>query len=156
MNALTFLAAEMNNNMDDVTHALYDREYFGYISVVLSYINAIALTAILIIVPFVMIMDVIYLILPNAKALYDNYVATHNDRTGRIVQKLLVSKNAIEAFEDAATTNTSPLWCYMKRSIKFYVIVVVAIILLTTGLDTILRFTYKLIGNIIEWFTELA
>lgn len=156
MNALTFLAADIANNQDEVTHALYDREYFGYVSVVLSYLNAIALTAILIVVPFMMIVDVIYLIFPEAKVLYDNYVETHNDTKGRIVQKLLVSKNAIEAFGDAAQTNTSPLWCYIKRSLKFYVIVVAVIVLLTTGLDTVLRFTYKLFGNIIEWFTGLA
>lgn len=156
MNAFLFLAADMNANMNDVAHALYDKEYFGYISAILSYVNAVALIAVLIIVPLVMVTDVIYLLMPDAKALYDKYVAAHASKVDHIVQKLLVSKNAIEAFEDASITNTSPIWCYMKRSLKFYVIVVIAIILLTTGLDTILRFTYKLIGNIIEWFIALA
>lgn len=152
MNILLSAAGEM----DEVTHALYDREFFGYVSVVLSYLNTIALAAILIIVPLAMVIDVVYLLVPTAKELYDNYTNTHSDFKGRIVQKLLVSKNAIEAFEDAAVTNKSPIWCYMIRSMKFYVIVVMTVIVLTTGLDTILRFTYKLFGNLLDWFNNLA
>lgn len=142
-------------DMDEVTHALYDREFFGYLSVVLSYLNAIALTAILIIIPLMMVLDTVYLTVPIAKTVFDNYKDTHSDFKDKVVQRLLVSKNALLAYDDAATTGTSPIWCYLKRSIKFYVVVVVVIFILTTGLDTILRFTYKLFGNILDWFINL-
>lgn len=142
-------------NMDEVTHALYDREFFGYVSAVLSYLNAIGLIAILIIVPLMMVLDTLYLTVPALKSTYDTYRERCTNLRDRVVQRLLVSKNAIESYEDAAVTNTSPIWCYLKRSIKFYIIVVCAVIILTTGLDTILRFTYKLLGNILDWFTNL-
>lgn len=155
MNALTFLAADIANNQDEVTHALYDREYFGYVSVVLSYLSGIALTCLLIIVPIMMIVDVVYLLLPSAKTFYDEWVARHDDAGGRLVKRLLVSKNAIEAFEDAANANSPVMWCYLKRSIKFYAIVVCVIFILVAGIDVILLFIYKLFGGLIEWFKNL-
>ena len=137
-------------NMDEVTHELYIREYLSYISAILSYASAILLILIVIIVPLVMTIDVMYLVVPVFKNYYDTQIKGSTDLKAKVVEHLIVSKNAIEAFDDASITNKPVLFCYMKRSLKFYIIVVIVVALLATGLGTILDFMVKVLGGFLD------
>lgn len=137
-------------NMDEVTHELYTREYLFYISSVLSYVSAILLILIVIIVPLVMVIDVAYLIVPAFKYYYDTQIKGNSDIKAKVVEHLIVSKNAIEAYDDSQTTNKPVLFCYMKRSLKFYILVVTVVVLLATGLDTILDLMLRLLSGFLE------
>lgn len=136
--------------MDAVRQALYDREMFEYVSAILSYVSGIVLTLIVVAVSLMLIVDTIYLIFPNAKYVYDNYKMAQKGKLGKIVTHFLVSKNAIEAFEDSSVTGQPVMWCYLKRAIKFYIIVVSIVYVLAAGLDIILVVVYKLISGFLR------
>lgn len=137
-------------NMDNITHELYTREYLNYLSVTLSYISAILLIAILIIVPLIVVIDVFYLVIPTFKNYYDTNIQGKTDMKSKIVERLLVSKNAIEAFDDASITNKPVMWHYLLRSIKFYIVVSIVVVILATGLDLILDVILKLISGVLN------
>lgn len=137
-------------DIDEVTRELYARENLYYLSVTLSYISAVLLIVILTIVPLAMVIDVLYLLIPSFKNYYDTNIKGHTDIKAKITERLIVSKNAIESFDDASVTNQPVMLCYLKRSIKFYILVAVVVAVLATGLDTILDLMLKLLSGFLN------
>ena len=137
-------------HIDKVQQEMMNKEILDYISATLGYISGLALTVLLVIVPLMSLLDILYLLVPALKNWYDDTVRNNDKRMVKMVSHLFISKNAIEAFEDASVTNMPVLWCYMKRCIKFYIVVASVIFILTAGLDIVLGFIYKLMSGFIE------
>lgn len=132
--------------MDEVTLELYNQDWFYYVNNILSYASSLALVILLLLTTITMALDVVYLQTPGAKLLYNKFVENKKgNKLARGAVRMLVSKIAIQSFDEATRRSVPVMWVYMKNSIKHYVLVTVLIVILATGLDTILLIIYKLI-----------
>ena len=136
---------------DDVAEAMHTGEAIGYTNEVLSYVLGIASVILIFVVSFTLITDMLYLVFPFAKGMYENYCAKEHGVAGKIVTTILVSKHAVEAYKDAAITNQPVMWCYLKRSFKFYIFNTCLIFMCIAGFDLIIGFVYKLVSG---WFSN--
>lgn len=154
MNIRYFLTAVMDN-IDEEARELYTGETFEYAAAVLNYASAIAMAIILLLVTLMTIIDLFYINLPWAKQLYDNYSAGEQNFVKKVVTHLFVSKNAIESFEQAAVENKSPMVIYLRKSIKFYIIVTIVLTILATGIGTLMKIIVRLLSGLLGLNKEI-
>ena len=136
----------LTTEMDEVTLQLCNKDWFYYANSALGFISTVALIVLLLLTTLTMALDIIYLQLPGAKLLYTEFLENKKgNKFARGAVRLLVSKTAIQSFEEATQKSVPVMWVYMKNSIKHYIFVTILIVILATGLDTILLIVYKLI-----------
>ena len=141
----------LTDRTDEIALQLMNNDWFYYVNNILRYASAIALVILVILTSLSMTFDLVYLVFPMAKQLYDEFVENkEGNKFARAAVRLLVSKTAIQSFEEATEKSIPVMWVYMKRSIVHYITTAVLIVVLATGLDTILLVVYKIIRGMIE------
>lgn len=140
-----------SGKFDEISLAMYDSDWFGYANSILSYLSGLALVIVLLLTMITMTMDLIYLQLPTAKQLFDSFIENKKGNAlARGAVRLLVSKTAIQSFDESAQTGTPVMWVYMKNSLKHFIFTCIMVVILATGLDTILGLVYNLIRGFLQ------
>lgn len=136
---------------DEIIAQLYNRDWFEYANKTLSYISAFALIALLIATTVTTAFDVVYLIVPGFKQFYTDFIENkQGNKLARASVRLLISKVAIQSYDEAMSQGQVVMYVYLKNRISHYVFITIMIVILATGLDTILLVVYRLLRGFLE------
>lgn len=139
-------------------YAEFDKEYdakvfnevLGSLSSGVSVALGGLIVALCVLAGLITTVDVLFMTVPY---IHDKLVEVldRRRRDGESSSKIVfLSKQAIDAYDEAAQTGKQAILIYLRKRIGYYVVLVIAIYFLVSGWEQIVHFVANLIVNILD------
>ena len=117
-------------------------------------IVGVVLVAVMIILGFligiVTTLDILYLTNPLAHDKFDEVVDRRRRDDSKKIKFSFISKQAIDAWAEAAETGKNVMVIYLRKRMIFYILAAIIFFLLIYGWTSVASFVAKMIYNVIE------
>lgn len=149
LNRLCLLTANFENPYGDSTKQINVRFYIKaltFISEAASTILGVAVFLVLMILPIITALDMLYILSPNGR----NHILKKglDGRDGSRRFKL-ISKDAVEAVDEAEVEGKSCVKIYLKKRIGMYIVAGVLSMVLLLGVDFLVPIIRELLSGVI-------
>ena len=146
------------NSAFENPYAEFDREYdakvfnevLGSVSSVISVGLGGFVVVLCLLAAFVTVLDVLFMTVPYVHDKLSE-ILDRRRRDGESSSKVvLLSKQAIDAYEEAANTGGQAILIYMRKRIGYYIVLAVAIYFLVSGWEQIVHLVASFIVGILD------